>query len=101
MGSVSLINGHIDDTDSIDEGIWVIAEKYINGRDNIPNKEVTSFKNELMDYFKHLTPMVQAFSINDYELFSNDEYTCGVIVIAWSDVITGLNTSIYKWEEML
>ena len=111
MGSVSLINGHIDSdmspeerltklndelellVDSFYDGVYLCQSKEIDGEEVMLEDAIT----ELLHKYKDI---VSAFSIETDTCFESCSYDVGVISVAFANPVTGIEHHLLRWERI-
>lgn len=111
MGSVSLINGHIDPdvspeerltklndeleelVDSFYDGVCLCQSKEIDGKEVMLEDAIT----ELLHKYKDI---VSVFSIETDTCFESCGYDVGVISVAFANPITGIEHHLLRWERV-
>lgn len=111
MGSVSLINGHIDPDASPEERLTklndeleLLVDSFYDGIHLLPSKEVDGeevmLEGAIYELLRKYKDIVSIISIETDTCFESCSYDVGVISVAFANSITGIEHHLLRWERV-
>lgn len=111
MGSVSLINGHIDPDASPEERLTrlndeleLLVDSFYDGTYLLPSKEVNGeeimLEGAIYELLRKYKDIVSIISIETDTCFESCSYDVGVISVAFANSVTGIEHHLLRWERV-